>query len=131
MDIRVSQEKGRVPVTVLHVAGEVDASSYEQLQQAAQQAVDGGARDLLLDLGSVKYISSAGLRALNYIFVLMRDVSGESKERVGEGLRSGSYQSPHLKLLNPSPDVTRVLSTAGFDMFLETFRDQRKAVESF
>jgi anti-anti-sigma factor len=131
MEITVSHEQGRVPVTVLHIAGEVGAMTYLQLQDAAQQAIDGGARDLLLDLTATRYISSAGLRALNAIFVALRDASGENPDLVGQGLRDGIYRSPHLKLLSLSPDVARVLNTAGFDMFLDSYGDLRSAVASF
>ncbi len=34
-------------------------------------------------------------------------------------------------MMNPSPPVLRVLTTAGFDMFLEIHRDPRTAVASF
>jgi anti-anti-sigma regulatory factor len=105
--------------------------TYLQLQDAAQQAIDGGARDLLLDLTATRYISSAGLRALNAIFVALRDASGENPDLVGQGLRDGIYRSPHLKLLSLSPDVARVLNTAGFDMFLDSYGDLRSAVASF
>jgi anti-anti-sigma factor len=131
MQITVSQEQGRIPVTVVHVSGEIDASTADEFESAALQAVDGGASALLLDLSGTRYISSAGLRALNGIFLALRDRSGESAESVGRGLRDGSYRSPHLKLLNPSPEVMRVLSTAGFDMFLDSYTDLRTAVASF
>ncbi len=131
MEITITQEQGRVPVTVLYLAGQLDATTADQLQAAAQQQIDGGAHDLLLDLKATRYISSAGLRALNAIFVALRDNAGEDAGRVGQGLRDGSYRSPHLKLVNASPEVMRVLSTAGFDMFLDTYKDMRTAVASY
>jgi anti-anti-sigma factor len=131
VEITVSQEQGRVPVTVLHVYGEIDATTADEFQATALQNVAGAAPALLLDLSGTRYISSAGLRALNTIFIALRDRAGENAERVGRGLRDGSYRSPHLKLLNPSPEVTRVLNTAGFDMFLDSYTDLRAAVVSF
>jgi anti-anti-sigma regulatory factor len=116
---------------VLHIAGQVDSSTADQFQAAALQAIDGGANDLLLDLTAMRYISSAGLRAVNAIFLALRDRAGEDPGRVGQGLRDGAYRSPHLKLLNPSPEVTRVLSTAGFDLFLESYKNLRTAVDAF
>ena len=131
MEITVSQEQGRIPVTVLHVFGEIDARTADEFQATALQNIVGNAPALLLDLSGTRYISSAGLRALNAIFLALRDRAGESAERVGRGLRDGSYRSPHLKLLSPSPEVMRVLNTAGFDMFLDSYTDLRAAVASF
>jgi hypothetical protein len=132
MDIVVSQEHGRVPVTVFRIKGAIDVASYEQFQTAAQKAFAGGAQNLLLDLSEVNYISSAGLRALHYVFTLLRaDSPAESDEAMSKGLRDGAFKSPHLKLLNPSPVALKVLSTAGFDMFLEIHRDLESAVASF
>jgi hypothetical protein len=130
MDILVSNEQGRVPVTVFHIKG--DLTSGEQLQTQAQEAFEDGTRDLLLDLREVPYISSGGLRALHYIYMLLRtDAPEESDEAVRAGIRAGTYTSPHLKLLKPSETVMKALSLAGYDMFLEIHQNLKKAIASF
>jgi hypothetical protein len=48
-----------------------------------------------------------------------------------KGLSDGTFKSPHLKLLNPSPRVLDVLSIAGVDMFLEVHRNYKDALASF
>src|SRR5512136_2304035 len=132
MEIAVSHEQGRVPVTVLHVQGKIDVNSYEQLQAQAQAAVEARTRDVLLDLTEVTYISSAGLRALHHIFTLVRtDSPVESDSALSKGLRDGTWKSPHFKLLNPQPSVLEILKTTGFDMYLEIHHDFRDAVASF
>jgi anti-anti-sigma factor len=132
MEIAVSSEQGRVPVTVFRIKGDIDVASYEQLQTAARQAFEAGTRNLLLDLTEVAYISSAGFRALHHIFTLLRtDSPDESDEAMSKGLRNGTFKSPHLKLLNPSPVCLQALTTAGFDMFLEIYHDLEVAVASF
>ncbi|MBI3243057.1 MAG: STAS domain-containing protein [Chloroflexi bacterium] len=132
MEITVSQKQGRVPVTVFHIKGDVDTTTYEQLQAQARQAFESGTRNLLLDLAEVPYVSSAGIRALNNMFNLLRaDTPEESDEAIGKGLRDGTFKSPHLKLLNPTSRVTGVLSVAGVDMFLETHHDLQAAIASF
>ncbi|MBE7555101.1 MAG: STAS domain-containing protein [Anaerolineales bacterium] len=133
LQISVSQEQGRVPVTVLRIEGDViDANSYQKLEAQARAAMEAGARDLLLDLTKMKYISSAGLRAIHTIFLLLRgDTPGESDETMKKGLMDGSFKSPHLKLLNPSPAVTETLRAMGFDMFLEVHRNLKDAIASF
>ncbi|MCC7360808.1 MAG: STAS domain-containing protein [Anaerolineales bacterium] len=132
MDIRVSTEQGRVPVTVLHLSGDVDVTSYEQLQAAAEQAYAGGARYLLLDLTHVGYVSSAGIRAINHIFYLVRaQVPEESDEAIRPGVEAGTFTSALLKLLNPNPRVTEALHITGVDMFLQIHNDLAEAVASF
>ena len=48
--IHTSTAQGRVPVTIFHLQGQIDASTYEQFQNDAEQAFKTGARYLLLDL---------------------------------------------------------------------------------
>jgi anti-anti-sigma factor len=132
MDITVSHQQGRVPVTVFHIKGDVDTNTYEQLQTQARQAFESGTRNLLLDLAEVPYVSSAGIRAINNIFNLLRgDAPNESEEAMRQGLRDGTFKSPHLKLLNTNAQVTKVLTTAGVDMFIEMHRDLQTAIASF
>lgn len=131
--IAVSQQQGRVPVTVFHLQGDViDVNSYEQLEAQVRGAFESGTRNLLLDLTKVRYISSAGLRALHSIFLLLRgDTSAEGNQVMKKGLMDGTFKSPHLKLLNPSPAVIETLRLMGFDMFLEIHHNLKDAVASF
>ena len=132
LNITVSQEQGQVPVTVFHLVGDIDGSSYEELQTQANLAYEAGTHYLLLDLTKVKYMSSAGLRALHNIFDLLNaGASEETQKKMKRGILDGSYKSPYLKLLNPSRDVKRTLSTSGFDMFLEIHTNAKAAVNSF
>ena len=131
MKIVVSEEKGRVPVTVLAVEGEIAADSYQELQQKAEQVFSSGTRDLILDLSKVTFVSSSGLRAIHHIFSLLRDPEKEGDETVREGMRAGTYQAPHFKLVNPARNVRQVLQQAGFDMFLEIHSDLPGAIASF
>jgi hypothetical protein len=132
LSIIVKSMQGRVPVTVLHLKGDIDGKNYEQLQTKAKEAFETGARYLLLDLGEVPFLSSAGIRALQYIFTLLRtDPAFESDEAIHKGIRDGTFKSPHLKLLNPNLNVSQVLRMTGYDMFLEVHRNLEEAVNSF
>ncbi len=132
MEIVVSHEQGRVPVTVFRIKGEINMNTHEQLQAQAQAAFEAGARKMLLDLSEVTYITSAGLRTISYIFKLLHSESpAASQAAMHQGLRDGTFKSPHLKLLNPQPPVLQALNIAGFDMFLETHASLKEAVASF
>jgi hypothetical protein len=132
MEISLSQERGRVPVTVFTLVGDIDANSYGQLQAQAEQAHAAGARDILLDLSRVGFVSTAGIRAINHIFNLLRtSAAEESDEAIHRGLSAGTFKAPHLKLLNPAPPVRQALSMAGVDMFVEMFTDRQAALAAF
>jgi len=135
MDIQVSTEKnGRVPVTVMHVDGNIDANSYDQFQSRAEELIAGGAQHLLIDLSHSPFVSSAGLRALHQIFnkLRARDTNNAlSEEEVRRGISAGTYKSPHLKLLNLSKETKTAFELSGFDMFIETFDDRQAALASF
>ncbi len=132
MEIKVTQENGRVPVTILHLNGDLDSSNYEQFEARAEQAIADGAYYILLDMTRVPFMSSAGIRAIYKIFTWLRNLpDGEDEEALKTGLRDGSYMSRRLKLLNISGQVQKTLATAGIDMFLENFHDLKKAVDSF
>ena len=132
MDITVSQEQGRVPVTVLHIAGKTDSASANEFEKKAMDVIDGGARHLVLDLSKIPYMSSAGLRVLQEVFNKLREVStGESDKEMYRQINDGSFKSPHLKLLNPTKEVMEVLKMSGFDMLVSIEHDLKAAVASF
>jgi anti-anti-sigma factor len=134
MEIKVSTESGRVPFTVLHVDGNIDSATYEQFQSTAKRLIDEGARYILVDLSHAPFVSSAGLRALHTLFNELRARNPEanlSDEQVKKGITAGTYKSPHLKLLNLSPNARAAFETSGFDMYIDTFTDMKKAIASF
>lgn len=134
MEIKVFTENGRVPVTVMHVDGNIDSSTYEAFRAKADEAIKNGARHILVDLSHALFISSAGLRALNDIFNQLRALHPESnisEDELKKGISAGTYKSPHLKLLNLSDNARTSFEMSGFDMFIETFSDMKKAIASF
>ncbi len=129
MEITVSQEQGRVPVTVFHVKGDISADTADQLQKQAEQAYQAGARNLLIDLSEVPYISSYGIRTLSAIYKILLSSSGEPA--AAPGARAGTAKAQHLKLVNPRPEVQKVLEMTGLDLFIEIHHDNKEAVSSF
>jgi anti-anti-sigma factor len=120
MSILVGQEQGNVLVTVLKIEGDIDAGTYKDLQDKASEVIEAGTSNILLDLGLVEYMGSAGFRAIHAIANMLNK---EQKE--------GMYKSEHVKLLNPKGEVARVIKTLGFDSFLEIHEDKNGAIASF
>jgi anti-anti-sigma factor len=70
MQISLSKHEGNVPVTVMQLNGELDASNYTDVITRAQELYDEGVRDLLIDLSNVSYVSSAGLMSLHSVVLI-------------------------------------------------------------
>ncbi len=118
--IAVSQEHGNAPVTVLHLKGEIDANTQADLESKAEEVVGTGTQNLLLDLSEVTYMGSAGFRAIHAI-----------AGKLGDEQSATAIRSSHLKLLNPSAEVSKVIKTLGFDSYLDIYEDINQAVKSF
>ncbi len=132
MEIKVSTEQARVPVTVLHVDGNIDSVSYELFLSKANDLINAGARHVLIDLEHVPLVSSVGLRAFNNIFSRLRELTPDmTDEEMRNGINAGTYKSPHLKLANPSRATRLALETSGFSMFLEIVPDVPAGVAAF
>ena len=134
MEIKVSAENGRVPITVVHVDGNIDSSTSEKFLSATRNLINEGARYVLVDLSHAPFVSSAGLRAFHTLFNELRSINPEanlSDDQMKKGISAGTYKSPHLKLLNLSPETKTAFETSGFDMYIETFTDRKAAIASF
>ena len=134
MEIKVVTETARVPVTVLHVDGNIDSSTYQAFQAKVDELIQDGARYILVDLSHAPFVSSAGFRALHQIFNQLRALQPDpkqSEEEVKKGISAGTYKSPHLKLLNLSRETKTTFDMSGFDMFIETYNDRKAAIDSF
>jgi anti-anti-sigma factor len=132
MEIKITVENARVPVTLIAATGNIDTSAFEAFMSKAQAAIDGGARHILVDLTRVPYMSSAGLRVLSAIFNKLRVLNTDmTEEEMLKAINDGTYKSPYLKILNLSRQSKVAFETAGFDMFLDTYTDLKTALDSF
>ncbi|MFM8425960.1 MAG: STAS domain-containing protein, partial [Chloroflexota bacterium] len=134
MEINISQEQGKVPVTFIKVAGQLDGQTYQKLIASAQDVIKGGAKNIVLDMGDLTFISSAGLVSLHVIALLLRGEAMPDLEHgwaalksVNKSRESGIQQ--HVKLLNPREEIINVLEMVGFSTFFDIFNDKQKALE--
>ena len=136
MQINFSKREGRVIVTVMKLAGNLDASNYAEVIAKAQNAYDEGARNLLIDLSEVPYVSSAGLMSLHTAALIFAGHSMKSKESGRPISRSVNAQNEkavrlHMKLLSLQPAVEQTLEVVGLKQFLDVYTDLDAAVQSF
>jgi anti-anti-sigma factor len=71
MQVTTAPARHKPSVTILAIQGEINAQTSAQFETAARQAIESGARNLLLDLTQVPYVSTAGLRSTQAIFNLL------------------------------------------------------------
>jgi len=132
MDVTIAQEEGRVPVTIVRVAGNTDSASADEFEKKVMEVIDAGARHIVLDLSKVPYMSSAGLRVLQHVFDRLRSLSSDGSDKeMYRQINEGSFTSPNLKLITPNKDVMEVLKMSGFDMLISVEKDLKTAVASF
>ena len=136
MEITISQEQGRVVVSVIRIDGHLDGQTYQELIAKAREIVKAGTKNILLDLSDLTYISSAGLVSLQTIALMTRGEEMPDPEQGWSTLKSMDSArddglQKHLKLLNPRTEITNVLEMVGFSEFFEVFTDKQKAIDSF
>lgn len=138
MKISVENVEATVPVTVMSLEGELDASSYLDVIDKARSLYQAGTRDLLLDLSNMSFMASSGLVSLHSVALIMRGEEPPDPEAgwgafraVASDMEQAVGHEAHCKLLNPQPRVVKTLQTTGFDKILAIYTDRQAALVSF
>lgn len=92
-------------IQLFEIVGRIDSTSALTLSQTLEEAIVSGRNQLLLDLSSVQYMNSAGLRELVQVFKRVQRVGGA------------------LTIVNPSDHVRRLLELVGLDTVFEIYVD--------
>lgn len=125
--LSITTSRGRI--TTLHLVGRLDAQSHEMLLETARQLYDDGTRYVLIDLHGLEFIASAGLGALQRIYLLFTPAD---EIKSWEAAKHGEpYKSPYFKLACASADVYYVLNLAGFLQNIPIYTDMEAALGSF
>jgi anti-anti-sigma factor len=98
---------------VVSIVGSIDALTADELASFLRTQVEGGQAVLVLDLGQVDFMSSAGLR-------LIMDILKRSREGAGD-----------LRLAAAQPGVERTLEMSGLTRILKAYPSVDEAVASF
>ncbi len=118
LKITTEQRQAAVPVSVFHVRGWLDAQSEGQLLEVARTEYDGGARFLLIDMGELDTITSAGIRALQKLYQMYTP-------------KEDRFKVAHLKLCSAPPQIYNVLGITGFLQNIPMYESLEAALESF
>ena len=139
MKTTIERVEGRVPVTILRLDGDLDASNFETVIDEGRRLYAEGARDLLLDLRSVPFMGSSGLVALHSLALIFNGTEPPDPESgwgahhaIADSVEAGVQ--PHLKVLLPdTPDssLARIMSRTGMDRFIDVRTDEADAIGAF
>ena len=134
---RVDRVDARVPVTVMALDGELDASNYLRLVDDVRELYDSGTRNLVLDLTDLTFIASSGLVAL---FSVVRVMNGEEPpdpeygwrafHEVSRGVEEGEVQTA-VQLCGAPIAVSEVLQRTGLDRLFRSHPDRETALAAF
>jgi anti-anti-sigma factor len=131
----VEHVKGRVPITIVALDGELDASNYERLVDEVRGLYDDGARTLLLDLTGLTFMASSGLVALHSIVRVMHGEEPPDPEAGWSAFHSltdaveGGTQT-EVQLCGAQPAVGRVLERTGLSRIFVSHPDRASAIAS-
>lgn len=110
MNVLVQRQSGNLAL-VTH--GRVDGANASAFQTALQEAIEESDEGVVLDLGNLTYISSAGLRS---ILLVARELQNKGKR---------------FALCSLTGQVKEVFEVGGFDKFLPIHDSQEAAIGSF
>lgn len=119
-DLKITSEQiqARVPVTVFHIGGWLDAQSEPQFLKAAQSAYEAGARYLLIEMSDLDTLTSAGMRALQKVYQMFTPADDPHK-------------TIRLKLCSAPPQIYNVLGITGFLQNIPMYESTESALEAF
>ena len=100
-------------VTVVSVSESVDALTAAELTSTISNVIVEGRASLVVDLSSVEFMSSAGLRTLLGAVKESRSAGGD------------------LRIVSSNPGVNKVLKMSGFHNIAKVFESQAEALASF
>ena len=106
-------EQGANNVTIVAVAGRLDAAGARQLDERLTTLIRSGQSHLLIDASRLDYIGSVGFRAL----LIASRLAAESRGR--------------LVLCGLTPPVRRVIDLGGFGEILNGYASREAAMANF
>jgi anti-sigma B factor antagonist len=115
LEIKIQKSSGTeyAGATLVHLAGSLDTATAPELERKLEPILAGPSKDLVFDLGELKFISSAGLR----VFAMARKTL---KSRGGQA--SFVHMQPQIQevfeIIRSLPGVAVFKDTAEMDTYL-------------
>lgn len=97
---------------VIELEGEVDVYTAPQLKQQMIVMLEGGAKQILVNLANVEYLDSTALGVLIGGLKRMREMDG------------------NMTLVCPSPRIRRVFEITGLDKIFDIYQSESEAADA-
>jgi anti-anti-sigma factor len=110
MDIRVAVAAGKPGVNIVKLSGRLDATTCEAAQPVILGALEKSAGGIVLNMASVEFISSAGLRIM---VMLIKKATADKKK---------------LALVGVQPAIYKIFKIAAMDKVFRFFEEDSDAV---
>jgi ABC-type transporter Mla MlaB component len=119
---------------VLALAGELDASNYQELIDTGQNLYGEGIRTLVLDLSDLGYMSSSGVVAVHSLALVYRGEAPHDPEAGWQAFHAvqadadSGTRHDSLRIAAPNDDIDAMLDRTGINRFLPVFADRDSAL---
>jgi anti-sigma B factor antagonist len=111
--LRIEKEVLHKDILILHISGQIDAHTYEELEERLELQFDEDAFKIVLDMDEVDYMSSAGIGVL---------VGAQSRAKAASG---------EIVLMKLKPVVEEVFHALGVLSLFPIASDKTAALEFF
>jgi anti-sigma B factor antagonist len=112
MTLTVTPRTIDTTTTILDLDGEVDVYTAPMLKEAMTRQVDGGKKNLIVNLQQVEYLDSTGLGIL---------IGGVKRLRESQGT---------LKMFGASPRITRIFDITGLNAIFDVYATEQDALNA-
>lgn len=110
MDIWVTVAEEKPGVNVVRLSGRLDATTYEAAHPVILEAVEKSPKGTILDMGSLEFISSAGLRIMLIVW----------KKAAADGRP--------IAMIGVQPPIYKIFKIAALDKVFRFFHNEGEAV---
>jgi anti-anti-sigma factor len=110
MDIKVTVAEGKPGVNVVRISGRLDAMTYEAAQPVILEALEKSTAGMILNLGSLDFISSAGLRTM---LIVWKKAAADGKP---------------VAVVDVQPSIYKIFKIAALDKVFRFFDDEGEAI---
>lgn len=105
--------------TTLHFQPDQSARSSATLVAQVERAYRAGYATVMIDMSAIPELESSGIQALRHVNDLIQAAADKRRSK----RRSQQTPQPLIMLLNPSPEVKRVLETLGITALIDVYND--------
>lgn len=108
-DFALSEDRSNAAAHVIAVSGEIDIFTAPELKRAVGNAIDGGARALVVDLTETRFLDSTALGVLIGAVKRLRMLDGR------------------MVIVNTEPSTAKTFEITGLDQIFEIVADRDAA----